>query len=157
MRLLSQTYGEEETLKWGASILERVQQAEVLRQRMHEESIPREAEDRHKLDDGSLPRPELVAEWLLRDMWEQQECGCSSQGWESTEQQFGQPTTAMPELPHKGASSPKEMFDMWGEGKGLWILRKALSEVQEIRKSNDGKWKGGDGMMETIVRRLTPL
>ena len=157
--LLQETYGEKEVLKWGIASMATLQQSNLLRQGVHEESIPIKAKNGDKLDDSTLPCPELVAEWLLRDMWEQQECGRSSQRLESTEQQFGKSAKAMPELPPQSASSLKDVFDMWSKGKGLWLLRQTLSEIQKVWESSDIAREGGDGMKDvgSIVRRLTPL
>lgn len=157
--ILWETYGKEEVVKWGTTVLDTLQQAEVLRHRVHESSFSHKTENWNKLESGTLPCPTVVAEWLLRDMWEQQKCGCTPQGWESAEQQFGELTEAMSELPYKGTQNTEKMFDMWSKGKGIGILRQALSEIQKIRKSENGVWKGGDGMngAKTVVRRLTPL
>ena len=158
LRLLWQTYGKEETLKWGASVMESLQQAEVLRQGMHESSIQSETEERQELDGSTLPCPKLVAGWLLRDMRKREECGCASQGWKSTEQRTEQFTEAVQELSHESASPCEDMFSMWSKGERLGILQQTLYQIQEIRRSVNGS-KGGDGMKDvsTVVRRLTPL
>lgn len=157
--LLQKTYGEEKVLKWGIAIMAALQQADVLQQRMHEESIQSKAQNGEELDGGSLPRPSVVAEWVLRDVRRQQECGRSSSRRESTEQQFGESATIMPEMPHEITSSTQDMFNMWEKGEGIWLLRKALSEIQKIWESFNGVWEGGDGMnsVRSVVRRLTPL
>ncbi len=159
VRLLWSTYGAQEIFEWCSSILETLQSAEVLQQGLYETSIQSKAECRNKLDDCSLPCPKLVAEWLLRDMREQQERGCSSYRWESAKQYIEQSTKSMPKLPCENPSSCKEMFNMWRKGEGIWLLQQALYQIQEIRRSVHGEWKGGDGMKDvsTAVRRLTPL
>lgn len=149
LRLLWETYGKEEIFQWGSAILERIQSPEVLRQGMHEESISSETETWDKLDDSTLPRPEFVAEWILRDMRKQQECRCSSQRWESSEQFDREPSKAMSELSHESPSSAKEMFDLWRKGKGIGILQQTLYSIQKIRKS--------PVLSRNFVRRLTPL
>lgn len=158
LRLLWETYGKEKVEEWATAIMVALQQAEVLRQGMHEESIQGEAETWNQLDGSTLPCPELVAGWMLRDMWEQQECGCTPYRWESAEQRFIQLTETMPELPYEGTPSIQDLFNMWREGKGLWTLQQTLYQIQKIRRSVDGK-EGGDGMKDvsTVVRRLTPL
>lgn len=157
--LLQKTYGEKEVLQWGVASMATLQQPNLLRQRMHEKGIQSKIESRNKLDDSTLPCPELVAEWLLRDMWEQQKCGCSPQGRESAEQQFGQSSKAMSKLPYQSTPSPEDLFSMWSKGKGLWILQQTLSEIQKIWESSDITREGGDGMndVSSVVRRLTPL
>lgn len=162
LRLLCETYGEKAVIEWGIAILDTLQQAEVLRQGVHESSVSGETKNRDKLDDGTLPCPTVVAGWLLRDMWEREECGCPSQGRKSTEQRFEQFAESVSELSYKDTSSGKEMFDMWEKGQGLWILQQTLYQIQEIWKSSMREWKGGGLMAEVsgeyiIIRRLTPL
>lgn len=155
LRLLQETYGEEKVLKWGIAILERLQQTDILQQGVHESIISEETEKWNELDDCALPCPELVAGWMLRDLWEQQECGCSPQGWGSTEQQFGQFAEGLPKLSQQNSQACKDLFDMWQKGEGLWLLREALSEIQKIWKSLNCQRQSVCG--HSIVRRLTPL
>ena len=157
LRILSEAYGAQATFQWGIAILGRVQQTEVLQQGVYESGVQSEAETRSKLDDGALPRPELVAEWVLRDMREREECGRASQGLKPAEQQPGQSATTLPELPHESTQAAKHLFDMWSQGKGAWLLRQALSEIQKIRESARGVRTGGGDAMTSVVRRLTPL
>lgn len=158
LRLLCQAYGEEATFQWGVDVVASLQQAEVLQQRVHEGCVSGEAEDGCELDDNTLPCAESVAGWMLRDLWEREECGCPSQGWESAEQRFEQSAEAMPELPFESASACKELFYLWSQGERLWLLQQALHQIQKIRESVDCAGEGGDGMSGVyIVRRYTPL
>ena len=153
--LLQETYGEETILKWGTAILERLQQADILQQGVYESRISGEAEKWNELDDCALPRTELVTGWMLRDLWKQQKCGRSPQGWESAEQQSGQFAESLPKLSQQNSQACKDLFDMWQKGEGLWLLREALSEIQKIWKSLNGQRQSVYG--HPIVRRLTPL
>lgn len=153
--LLQETYGEETILKWGTAILERLQQADILQQGVYESRISGEAEKWNELDDCALPRTELVTGWMLRDLWKQQKCGRSPQGWESAEQQSGQFAESLPKLSQQNSQACKDLFDMWQKGEGLWLLREALSEIQKIWKSLNGQRQSVYG--HSIVRRLTPL
>lgn len=155
LRILQEAYGEKTIQEWGTAILASLQSPEILRQGMHESSVSGEAENRNELDDNSLPRPSIVAEWLLRDMREQQECGRTPQGRKSTKQQSDELTEIMSKLPFESAQASKNLFGMWQKGKGLWLLQQTLYKIQEIRKSLDGKNKSI--YPNTIVRRLTPL
>lgn len=160
LRLLFQTYGTKTVIKWGTSILVALQQTEVLQSGMYESCVQIETEDWNKLGDSSLPRPELIAGWVLRDMRKCEKCRRSSQGRKSAEQCSGEFAESMQKLSFENTSSCKDLFDMWSEGKGLWVLRQTLSEIQKIWESIDCERKGGDGMnsvSETVVRRLTPL
>jgi len=162
LRFLQKAFGEEEVLQWGTRVLELVQQKEVLRQGVHEGCIQSKAKEWQELDDGTLPCEGLVAYWALRDMWEQQERGCSPQGRKPSEQQLRQFAEIMQKLSHQNTSPGKALFNMWSKGEGIWLLQQTLYSIQKIRKSSLGEWKGGDGMMDvstskTVVRRLTPL
>lgn len=159
LRLLWETYGAQEVVKWGVAVLDSLQQAEVLQQGMHEGCLQSETQEGNELDDGALPRAELVAGWILRDMRKRQECGCTPQGWESTEQQDRELNESMPKLSHQDTPSCKDLFNMWEKGKGIRLLQQTLYQIQEVWKPVDGS-EGGDGMKDvskTIVRRLTPL
>lgn len=160
LRLLQETYGAEKVVEWGIAVMASLQQTEVLQPRVHESCVQGKTEDRNKLDDSTLPRPELVAEWVLRDMWEQSECGRSSQGWKSAEQFDRQFAEIMSELSHEETQPSEALFDMWRKGKGIWILQQALYQIQEVWQSSFCERKGGDGMNDVsnaVVRRLTPL
>lgn len=158
LRVLRETYGAEAVVKWGASELAALQSAEILRTGMPgigEESCP---ENRNKLDDAALPRQAAFTKWLLRDLREQQKCGCASQGRKSTEQQSEQLAEIMQKLPHESAQASKSLLDMWRQGEGIWALQQALYSLQEVWKSVVGKReRGGDAMTSAVVRRLTPL
>lgn len=155
LRLLQETYGEKTIFKWGIAILERLQQTDILQQGVHESGIQSETENRQKLDDSALPCPSVVTEWLLRDMQQREECGCSPQGRKSTEQRFEQSDESMPELSQQNSQTCKDLFDMWEKGKRLGVLRQTLSEIQEVWQSFNGKGQSVHGC--SIVRRLTPL
>ena len=152
LRILWETYGEKEVSKWCASILESLQQTKVLRPGVHGKSTQIETAQGNKLDDHSLPCKEHIAGWLLRDMWEQQECGRSPQGRESAEQQQGKLDESMQELSFQNTSSVQNLCDMWSKGEGLWLLRQTLSAFQKTRQSVCGE----KGQRCYAVRRLTP-
>ena len=157
LRILSEAYGAQTVFQWCSAILERVQQAEVLRQGLHESGIQIEAKAWNELDDNTLPCSEIVAGWMLRDMRERKECGCASQGWKPSEQQPEQSPETMQKLPHESAQAARHLLNMWRAGEGLGLLQQALHTFQEVRRSTDGEWQKGGGCMTSVVRRLTPL
>lgn len=157
LRILQETYGTEALLKWGIAVLDSLQQADILQQGMHESSISREAKTWGELDDSALPRPKLVAEWIMRDLREQQKCGRSSQRWKSSEQQQREPSETLQKLPYKSSQASKCLLDMWKTGKRLGLLQQALHQIQEIRESALGERSGGGDAVTSVVRRLTPL
>lgn len=153
LRLLQSTYGTQALVEWETAIMEALQRAEVLQQGMQDICDERQAEKRNELDDGSLPRAELVAGWLLRDMWLLQKHRCSSQRREPTEQRHIELAETLPKLPLESSQNPQLLFDMWKKGERLWLLRETLSEIQETRKSLCSVQKRN----YNLVRRLTPL
>lgn len=156
LQILWETYGTEAILQWGTAIMERLQQTNILQPRMYENGISSKTTERNKLDGSTLICPQIVAEWVLRDMRKQQECGCSSQGWESDEQFDRESSAFVQKLPHKSSSTAKDLFDLWSKGEGIRILQQTLHKIQEIRRSAISENKGGGEIM-SVVRRLTPL
>jgi DNA (cytosine-5)-methyltransferase 1 len=152
--LLQETYGTQAVVEWGIAVLASLQQTDLLQQELYERSFQNETENRDKLGSYTLPSPKIVAEWLLRDMRKQQECGRTSQGRQLLEQQFRKLTEVVPELPHERTSRCEQMFNMWQEGKGLWLLQQTLYQIQEIWESVNMQGKTGNN---AVVRRLTPL
>lgn len=158
--LLFKTYGTKTVVEWAIGILDSLQQTDVLQSRMYESCISTEAENGNGLYGRTLPRKESVIEWVLRDMRKQREHRCSPQRRELLEQQFRKLTTVVQELPLETTSSCKEVFDLWRQGKGIWLLQQALHQIQEVWRSFMRTWKGGENMNEVsnyVVRRLTPL
>ena len=157
LRILRETYGEKTVVEWGAAVVDSLQSADILRQGVYESGVSRQTEDQYtKLEDTSLPIPEIVAGWLLRDMRKDRKDGCSSQGRELSEQQSGESATIVSELSQHSTQAAKELFTVWRSGKGIRLLQQTLYKIQEIRGSAMGKRsKGGDEM--SVVRRLTPL
>ena len=154
LRILQETYGTQKVFEWGIAVLATLQSADLLQSGMHESSIPFKTENGYMLDDSTQICSTTVAKWLLRDMRKQSECGCSSQGQESSEQRDEQFNESMSELSQQTPSSCKDLFNMWEKGEGLWLLRQALSEIQEIWQSFNGKRQSVHP--SAIVRRLTP-
>jgi len=136
-------------------LLDAIQEEDFLRPYLYGSGLPEEGKAWDKLDDGSLPRPEYVAVWLLRDMWKPEECGCSSQGWKPAKQRSAEPDAVMQELPLETAQGAQELFHMWQTGEGLGLLRETLSEIQKIRRSADVQTQSKHP--RNSVRRLTPL
>lgn len=155
LQILQKAYGEEAVCKWCIAVVERIQQTDILQQGVYESSLQGQTENREKLDGDTPPCPDVVAEWIVRDMRKQQECRCSSQGSEPAEQRNNELTESMQELSQQNTQTCKYLFNMWSKGKGIGLLRQALSEIQEVWKSVDGK--GQSVHCNSVVRRLTPL
>ena len=151
--VLWKNYGAKKVCEWCVAIMERIQQTKVLQQGVYEKSVSTETSQGNELDDSSLPCPEYIADWLLRDMWQQQKCGCASQRWESAEQFARKLNESVQKLSHENPSQKREMCAMWETSKGSWLLREAFTEIQKIWESfNVESWR-----QTKTVRRLTPL
>jgi hypothetical protein len=155
LQILRKNYGEETLFEWADGVLDAIQEEDFLRPYLYGSGLPEEGKAWDKLDDGSLPRPEYVAVWLLRDMWKPEECGCSSQGWKPAKQRSAEPDAVMQELPLETAQGAQALFHMWQTGEGLGLLRETLSEIQKIRRSADVQTQSKHP--RNSVRRLTPL
>jgi DNA (cytosine-5)-methyltransferase 1 len=155
LQILRKDYGDTNVLEWAKRVQKSIQKTDLLRQRVHESGISEQAENGNELDDDTLPRPELVAEWLMRDVRGHQEHRCSSQRRKPSKQPYNEPTKIVQELPQQTAQTSKELFNMWKSGQGLWILREALSAVQKMGKSICVQ--GEPTHARNSVRRLTPL
>ena len=155
LQILRKDYGDTNVLEWAKRVQKSIQKTDLLRQRVHESGISEQTENGNELDDDTLPRPELVAEWLMRDVRGHQEHRCSSQRRKPSKQPYNEPTKIVQELPQQTAQTSKELFNMWKSGQGLWILREALSAVQKMGKSICVQ--GEPTHARNSVRRLTPL
>lgn len=151
--ILQETYGTQKVFEWGIAVLATLQSTDILRQGVYESSISCETENGYMLDDDSQICSTTVAKWILRDMRKQQECGCTSQGWQPTEQRSVELAEIMQELPYESSSASQALFNMWGKGERLWLLQQTLYQIQEI-------WRSANMPRETrnsaVVRRLTP-
>ena len=154
LRILQEAYGTEKVLKWGTDVLASLQQTDLLQQGVYESGIQGETQSWNELDDSTLPCPTDIAKWLLRDLREQQECGCSPQGRQSAEQSEGESAKAMQKLSYQSTPSAKEMLNMWAKGEGIGLLREALSAIQEMGKSIGCR---RENRTIPVVRRLTPM
>lgn len=151
--VLRKNHGTEKTLEWCFAIVERIQQAEILQQGLHEKSVSAKTTHGKKLDDDTLPCEEYIAEWLLRDMWQQSNDRCSPQRWESAEQFVRKLNESVQKLSHENTPSQKEMCDMWKAAEGTRLLRETFTAVQEIWESVYCKKEWA----RRSVRRLIPL
>lgn len=157
LRLLRETYGTETVFQWGTAIMDRLQQTEILRQGVHESSIPAETENREKLVNDSQICTAKETERIVRNLRKYEECGCTSYGRQSAEQLSAELAEVMQKLPLKSAQASATLLDMWRKSERLGLLQSALHSLQEIRRSVMGERAEGGDVMTSVVRRLTPL
>lgn len=165
MRVLREEVGEEAFAVWEAGGALPLHPEEVLRSAVHGAGFqppPVAGED----ELGGLPPggSRSLPSGAVREM-RQEEGGGPPPGRGLDEQLARQLAEALPRLPHQGASAEGSVLHRWllGTAQGAWVLRQALSEVQEVGRSagfqaepaHAGYQEGGVGVT-AIPRRLTP-
>jgi DNA (cytosine-5)-methyltransferase 1 len=156
LRILRQKAGEEAFAEWQSGILDSLQQAQVLRPRVHGKGVrraPREV--RSQLGDGALPRAEDSRPWPMRAVWIARCVRRASQRWQLAEQQQRQLRAYLSQLSQSGPQQAQALRDMWQTSEGLGVLREALSAFQEVRRPVDDQEK--PAYAAYTVRRLTPV
>ncbi len=153
LRTLQKSIGEEAFLQWSVGIIAAFWPQEVLRSEMHGGGLRRETEQEHGLLNVSLSRAENGCSWSMRDVRNAGSLGRSPQGQGQHEQLAGELGAYLSKLPY--APSPAEVFmqDLREAYARSRILRKALSEIQEIRRSSCVQRESAHA---SSVRRLTP-
>ena len=139
LRTLLQEVGEEAFAKWGLGILDSLQSPEILRQALHGFSIRPAAFSRSWVVYCALSRQEDGSGWLLQSLREAECERCSSPGWEPPEQLARELGAYLSELSRPGAQAARFLHDLWQASQGLWILRQALSAIQEMGRSAGGQ------------------
>ena len=74
----------------------------------------------------------IFEENCLRDLWEEWEIRCSSQGYELAKQYSREFNDYMQKLPQQDSQTKKEVYDLWCANEGIGILRETLPKIQEI-------------------------
>ena len=144
LRILRKHLGEEEIqrkIRRLVSILKK----EVLRQRMHEESVCDSGIKRSEVqsctplceEDKISDRGQAEG---VRDMRFKEEYRCSPQGWELSEQFATELNDIMSFLPHEDAREINEGLHYMRQTYGVsWVLQQALSSLEEIWGSINGE------------------
>ena len=153
LRALREAVGEEAFAKWGLGILDSLQSPEILRQALHGVSVRPASFTRSWVVHCALSRQEDGSGWLLQSLRETGCEGCPPQGWEPPEQLARQLGAYLSELSQPGAQASRFMRDLWWAAQGTWVLRQALSAVQEVGRPAHGQSQPAYGGMQ--VRRLT--
>ena len=154
LRALRKAVGEEAFSKWGLGIHAAFRASQILRSEVHGSGVRREAGDGNVLGNNTCPRSQDRAEGELLSLWRAGCSGCPPRGWQPPEQLSIELVSHLSELPQQGTPSARFMLGLWRAAEGLGILREALSEVQEIRRSNDVQAQSAQP--SSAVRRLTP-
>lgn len=106
-----------------------------------------------RMDDRALARAEDLPAGAVREM-RGVESGGASQGRQLAQPRAGELGTTLSQLPHQGASAPRDLHDLREPGEGTGVLQPALSPVQAVGRPVAG---GGEPERTAMqVRRLTP-
>lgn len=160
LQILWETYGEKAVQQWGIGMLELLQQEGLLRERVHENSVQVQTENWNELEHYSQICASEEGKRLLRNLRESGKNGRTPYRPQSTKQQFGEPSKALPELSHSNAQEAERLLNMWETNKGIGLLQQALHSFQEVRRSVCNKVPKVPRRTQNrkyIVRRLTPL
>lgn len=103
---------------------------------------------------GKNSQPTLPTQESVRDMWVYWQDRYPSYRQKLSEQQFEQLKSIVQELPHEDSSWQEFVQNLWQAGKGLRLLRQALSEIQEIWQS-DASWQVQRPSFR--IRKLVPI
>ena len=153
LRGVRDAIGKEAFAQWGLGILDSLQSPEILREALHGSELRPAAFSRRWVVDCALSRSESRGAGAVQSMLEAKGPGCSSQGWEPSEQRAIKLGAYLSELSQPGSQAERFMLDLWWAAEGLGVMRQALSAVQAARRPVGGEWepvKSG-----TAVRRLT--
>ena len=155
LQTLQKEIGEKEIAEWRSRILDTFQQEEILLQDVYEKGLDIE-QDEKKLErkEQSCERKNedrtFDGQKVLRKMPINKEFRCSSHGRESIQQFARELTSVMQKLSHE-TSQEKNLYRLRETTQGIRLLRKALSEIQEI-------WGSSLHEIQTIrIRKLVPI
>ena len=155
LRALREEIGAEAFTEWGLGISVSFQPPKVLRTGVHGGVVRRQADEAESLvGDDASPRAEIGFAGALHEMRCAGRERRAPQGWGPSEQRSVKLGEALSLLSHAGASANGFLFGLWEAAEGLGILRKALSEVQEVRRPVENE--GQPAHTRWADRRLTP-
>ena len=155
LQTLQKEIGEKEIAEWRSRILDTFQQEEILRQDVYEKGLDIE-QDEKKFErkeqscECEVKNRTFDKQERMRKMPINKEFRCSSHGRESIQQFARELTSVMQELSHE-TSQEKNLYRLRETTQGIRLLRKALSEIQEI-------WGSSLHEIQNIrIRKLVPI
>lgn len=152
LRALRDAVDEETLSEWSLGILASFWPQEILRQDVHGRAFRCSTKPKRGLVNIALSRAETGGIWSVLDVWQAGGNGCPPQGWKLSQQLARQLGAYLSQLPYSPSPSERFLLAMWSASEGARLLRQALSEIQEIRRSSCGK--GQPAHRSAAVRRL---
>ena len=155
LSILQKEIGEKEIAEWRSRILDTFQQEEILRQDVYEKRLDIE-QDEKKLErkeqscECEVKNRTFDKQERMREMPINKEFRCSSHGRGSIQQFARELTSIMQKLSHE-TSQEKNLHRLRETTQGIRLLRKALSEIQEI-------WRPSLYEEQSLrIRKLVPI
>ena len=155
LQALQKEIGEKEIAEWRSRILDTFQQEEILRQDVYEKRLDIE-QDEKKLErkeqscECEVKNRTFDKQERMREMPINKEFRCSSHGRGSIQQFARELTSIMQKLSHE-TSQEKNLYRLRETAQGIRLLRKALSEIQEVWGSSLHK------KQDVRIRKLVPI
>lgn len=154
--ILREKIGEKTFCEWSIRGLFCILQTEILRQNVYAEELFENWKTATELEqfthNGTIDKQFVATTDSVRDLWGVWKTGCSSYRRQFSEQQFIEFKSFVQKLSHEDTQTKIFMLCLWKAGEGIWVLRKALSEIQEIWKPASDK----QGARSYRIRKLTP-
>jgi DNA-cytosine methyltransferase len=153
LRVLRECAGEEAFLQWSLGIFIAFWPTEILQFKMHGEGVRFASQPKRGLVNVALSRSQIGATWTVQDVWEAGCDGCPPQRFRPYEKFSRELGAYLSRLPYENSPPEEFMHCLWESDEGSGVLRKALSEIQKIRKSITQQSEPAHNGMQ--VRRLT--
>ena len=148
--------GTEAFCKWAVRVVEYFQQKGILQPEMYGEGVREQTETEiGKLGNESFQIEKNCSTGSLRNMRKTECFRCTPQRRGLDKQRTRESSKDLSELSQLKAQAEKALRHLWGSSKGLWIMYKALTEIQEARRSDDRKDKSEEEMQS--MRRTCSL
>lgn len=143
LQTLRKEIGEKDFSKWAIRGLWCVLQEEILRQNMYAKGIYENWTHRPELFkfayNSKGNQYSIHSEKAMRNMWEEWTVRCTPQRRGLSEQQCREFDDFMSKLPYETTQRKEFVHCLWKASEGIGVLRKALSEIQEIWESINNK------------------
>ena len=149
--------GEKSFSEWTIRGLYCFLKKEILQQKLYAEIVLENWKESAELEQFTYNskgnKSIITSEEELRDMWKDWETRCTPYRRELSEQQNRKLDDFMQKLSHKDTQAEEIVFYLWETCKGIGILRKTLSKIQEIWESFNDKQRSRTYYR---IRKLTP-
>lgn len=143
LQILRKEIGEKDFSEWSIRGLWCVLQEEILQQNLYAKGIYENWTHRPELFkfayNSKGNQYSIHSEKSMRNVWEEWAVRCTPQGRGLSEQQCREFDDFMSKLPYETTQRKELVHCLWKASEGIEVLRKALSEIQEIWEPIDSQ------------------